>query len=176
MPFFSCKQTKKEEDKNYIDVPGYLRGQLKYLDTVPFAFLKLTKKDSIFSDSQFIPKDQVKQLAESFLVDEIKKGNFEKYFTETTIADETLGLLTITYSLTSGKSAVNRIDVYVDPDKERISQLYMVKSESNQDSSAVQQLLWKHNKSFTLITFVSKKDLPEKITAEKVIWDDSRDQ
>jgi hypothetical protein len=53
--FTSCKNNaKNKEQKSYIDVTGYMNGQLKYFDTVPFAFLKLTRKDTVFTDSQYI--------------------------------------------------------------------------------------------------------------------------
>ena len=61
------------------------------------------------------------------------------------------------------------------PEKERISQLYMIRHEQKGDSSVTQQLLWKHNKSFVLITSTAKKDQPEKVITEKVIWDERED-
>jgi hypothetical protein len=47
-----------------------------------------------------------------------------------------------------------------------------VRHEEKGDSSIVQQLLWKHNKSLVLITSTAKKNQPEKIITEKVIWDE----
>jgi hypothetical protein len=41
-----CKN-KPKEPKDYIDVSSYLKGQLKYIDTVPFAFLKVVQQDSV---------------------------------------------------------------------------------------------------------------------------------
>ncbi|MEQ1798284.1 MAG: hypothetical protein ABL872_10040, partial [Lacibacter sp.] len=75
--FNSCKNAKKEP-KDYIDVSSYLKGQLKYIDTIPFAFLKVVQQDTLFTDSQFITKEQVKQIAGQFLVEELEKKNFEK--------------------------------------------------------------------------------------------------
>ena len=56
-----------------------------------------------------------------------------------------------------------------------ISQLYLIRHEDKGDSLFTQQLLWKHNKSFVLITARAKKNEPENIVTEKVIWDDRED-
>lgn len=174
-PFGSCKN-KKQEPKDYIDVSSYLKGQLKYLDTVPFAFLKVVQQDSIYIDSQFISKEQVKAIAQPFLVKELEKKNFEENFEEVSFADATIQTVTITYEATNKKSPVSRVDIYVNPQKERISQIYLIRHEQKGDSSVTQQLLWKHNKSFVLITSTAKKDQPEKVITEKVIWDDREDE
>jgi hypothetical protein len=173
--FNSCKSQKKEL-KDYIDVSSYLKGQLKYIDSVPFAFLKVAvEQDSIFTDSQFISKEQVKTIIQPFLVKELEKKNFEENFKETSFADATIETVTITYEAENEKSPISRVDIYVNPEKEMISQLYLVRHEAKGDSLFTQQLLWKHNKSFVLITARSKKNEPENIVTEKVIWDDRED-
>ncbi|RXK59747.1 hypothetical protein ESA94_11860 [Lacibacter luteus] len=167
----SCKR-KPKEPRDYVDVSSYLKGQLKYIDTVPFAFLKVVQQDSIYTDSQFITKEQVRAILQPFLVKEIEKKNFEEYFKEVTFADETIESLTLNYEATDEDIPVTRVDIYVNPEKETITQLYLVRHEEKGDSSIVQQLLWKHNKSLVLITSKAKKDQPEKTITEKVIWDE----
>lgn len=175
LSFNSCKNQKKEP-RDYIDVSSYLKGQLKFIDSVPFAFLKVNvEQDSIFTDSQFISKEQVRAIVQPFLVKELEKANFEKYFKETSFADATIETVTITYEAENDQLPVSRVDIYVNPEKERISQLYLVRHEAKGDSLITQQLLWKHNKSFVLITALGKKDEPEHIVTEKVIWDDRED-
>ena len=175
LTFNSCKNQKKEP-KDYIDVSSYLKGQLKYIDSVPFAFLKVVvKEDSIFTDSQFISKEQVRAIIQPFLIKELEKKNFENNFKETSFADATIETVTITYETENDKIPVSRVDIYVNPEKEMISQLYLVRHEVKGDSLFTQQLLWKHNKSFVLITSSAKKNEPENIVTEKVIWDDRAD-
>ncbi len=166
-----CK-SKPKEPKDYIDVASYLKGQLKYIDTVPFAFLKVVQKDSSYTDSQFITKEQVKAIVAPFLIKEIDKKNFEENFKEISFADATIETLTINYEATDDELPVTRVDIYVNPEKETISQLYLVRHEEKGDSTTVQQLLWKHNKSLVLITSTTKKNQPEKVITEKVIWDE----
>lgn len=173
--FNSCKQ-KKKEPRDYVDVASYLKGQIKYIDTVPFAFLKVVQQDSIFIDSQFISKEQVKAYIEPFLVKELGKKEFEKNFKEISFADATIETVTLTYEAENEKSPISRVDIYVNPEKGMISQLYLVRHEEKGDSILTQQLLWKHNKSFVLITGKGKKNEPEQVVTEKVIWDDREEQ
>jgi thiol:disulfide interchange protein len=175
LAFPGCKP-KKKEAKDYVDVSSYLKGQLKHIDTMPFAFLKVLQQDSFYTDSQFISKDQVKAIIQPFLAKEIEKEKFEENFKEMSFADETTETITINYEATTEKSSISRIDIYVNPEKERISQVYLVRHESKGDSAITQQLLWKHNKSFILITSAGKKNETEKTITEKVIWDDREEQ
>lgn len=175
LTFNSCDNQKKEP-KDYIDVSSYLKGQLKYIDSVPFAFLKVVvKEDTIFTDSQFISKEQVRAIIQPFLVKELEKKNFEKNFKETSFADATIETVTITYETENDQLPVSRVDIYVNPEKEMISQLYLIRHETKGDSVFTQQLLWKHNKSFVLVTARAKKNEAENIVTEKVIWDDRAD-
>lgn len=171
---FSCKNQPKEP-KDYIDISSYLKGQLKYIDTIPFAFLKVIQNDSVYTDSQFISKEQVREIVQPFLIKELEKKNFETNFKETSFADATIHTITITYESNSESCPVTRVDVYVNPEKEQISQLYIVRKKETADSSLTQQLLWKHNKSLILITSVIKKD-NEKTVTEKVIWDEREEE
>jgi hypothetical protein len=114
----------------------------------------------------------VKAILQPFLVKEIEKKNFEENFKEVSFADATIETLTINYEAIDDETPVTRVDIYVNPEKETISQLYLVRHEEKGDSSIVQQLLWKHNKSLVLITSTAKKNQPEKIITEKVIWDE----
>lgn len=172
--YSSCKNAKKVP-KDYIDVSSYLKGQLRHIDTIPFAFLKVVQKDSIYTDSQYITKEQVNNIANQFLVEELEKKNFENNFHETSFADATIHTITITYEATNKNSPITRVDVYVNPEKEQISQLYLVRNQERGDSVVSQQLLWKHNKSFVLITTVTKKDGTERNLTERVIWDERED-
>ena len=92
----SCKNQPKEP-KDYIDISSYLKGQLKYIDTIPFAFLKVVQNDSVYTDSQFISKEQVTEIVQPFLIKELEKKNFESNFKETSFADATSHTITITY-------------------------------------------------------------------------------
>ncbi len=164
----SCKNATESEVKNFIDISGYLKGQLAYLDTVPYAFLKVTLKDTVYADSIFLTKKQVNEIINSFLVKELEKKEFEKRFDETTFLDGTINTLTLTYQPKNTSEMIQRVDVYVNPETEQISKIYIVREKD----LVSQQLLWKHNSSFTLITTTMDKQNNETVKTEKVIWNE----
>ncbi|MFY7879477.1 MAG: hypothetical protein ACOVP6_05370 [Lacibacter sp.] len=172
--FSACKNEKKEQ-KNYIDVSGYLRGQLAYFDTVPFGFVRVKLLDTIATDTQYLRKEQVAKIVEPFLTASLKKDAFEDRYIESTFADATIGKITITYTAKKTEDPVQRIVVYVTPGKEVIEKVYLTRTEASEDSSLTQQLLWKHNQSLMLITSVTKKDQTETTVTEKIAWDEEQE-
>lgn len=174
---FGCRTKAKNKNKpqTYIDIAAYLKGQMAYLDTVPFALLRLTQKDSATFDSAFIAKADLQKVVNSFIVPELEKKKFEESFAETSFGDATINTITITYNAIDSINPLQRIDVYVNPENNQIRQVYLVRKYEKADSSFVQQLLWKHNKNCTIITSISLKNQPDKTITEKIIWDETED-
>jgi hypothetical protein len=166
--FIGCKSATETEAKNFIDVSSYLKGQLAYLDTVPYAFLKLTLKDTLYSDSVYLTKKEVNEIISLFLVKELEKKEFEKGFNETTFLDGTINTLTLTYQPKNTIEIIQRVDIYVNPETEQIAKIYIVRKKD----LVSQQLLWKHNSSFTLITTTMDKQNNQEVKTEKVIWNE----
>lgn len=164
-----------KEPVDYIDVTAYLKGQLAYLDTVPFAFLKTTLKDSVYGDSVFITKKQLNEIAGRFLTPQLEKKKFEELYNETSFIDASINTITLTYQPEDAGLPVQRVDVYVNPENGEIKKLYLVRIETKGDSVISQQLLWKHNKSCTLITTKRKGNDPEINISEKINWNDTEE-
>lgn len=173
----ACRsKTPQQEKPDFIDVSAYLKGQLAYLDTVPFAFEKTTLKDSVYTDTVFLNKEQLKALVAPFLTEELEKKNFQRLYKETLFADAGINSITLTYEPeNNGELQVQRVDVYVSPETQQIDKLYIVRSSNSKDSSLTQQLLWKHNKSCSIITTVYKPDQTEKVINEKINWNDTEE-
>jgi hypothetical protein len=167
----SCREKQKSKQEEYIDVAAYLRGQLKYLDSVPHGYLKLTTADTLQPDSVYLTLQQVKDLVLGFIAPELEKDKFSERFEETSFADATLQTITITYRSVSPKNAVERIDVYVNPENGSIHRLYLVQAASSNEHTAKRQLLWTHNQGFTIITTHSREGQQTGSSlTEQVIW------
>lgn len=173
----SCASSDTGKDKpEFIDVASYLKGQLAYMDTIPFAFEKTVLRDSVYTDTSFLTKQQVKEIVLAFLPEEMEKKNFQKLYAETSFADASTNFITLTYEPEEKKDLpVQRIDVYVNPETQEIAKLFMVRKKDTRDSSLTQQLLWKHNKSCKLITTVYKANEQEKVLSEKINWNDTEE-
>jgi hypothetical protein len=167
----SCNSKPPKEKANFMDVAAYLKGQLAYLDTVPLALLKTTLKDTVYSDSVFIKKEELRSLVDAYLVSQLEKEAFENSFEETSFMDATINTITLTYQAIDKELPLQRIDVYVDPETQEIKRMYLVRQEQKKDTSLSQQLLWKHNSSCTIITSQQLKG-QETITNEKIAWNE----
>jgi hypothetical protein len=169
---YSCKSKPAKEKATFMDVASYLKGQLAYLDTVPFAILKTTFKDTIYSDSIYIKKEQLRSLVSSYLLPQLEKESFENSFSENTFIDATINTITLTYNAVDKTLPIQRIDVYVNPETEQIKRIYMVRQEQLKDTSLSQQLLWNHNSSCTIITTYQTGKGQETIINEKITWNE----
>jgi hypothetical protein len=166
----------KKEKPEFIDVASYLKGQLAYLDSIPFSFEKTTLKDSIYTDTVFLSKEQLRTIVMNFLPKELEKENFQKLYQETLFGDADMNTITLTYQPEEKKDlSVQRVDVYVSPETQEISKLYIIRSNQTKDAALVQQLLWKHNKSCKLITTIYKADNTEQVISEKINWNDTEE-
>ena len=174
---FSCNSPASEKEKpEFIDVTAYLKGQIAYIDTVPFAFEKTIFRDSVYTDTSFLTKEQLKSIVLAFLTEELEKNNFQKLYTESSFADASTNFITLTYEPEEKKDLpVQRVDVYVSPETQEIEKLFIVRKNENKDSSLTQQLLWKHNKSCKLITTVYKPNGAEQVISEKINWNDKEE-
>lgn len=166
----------KKEKPDFIDVAAYVKGQLAYLDSIPFSFEKTTLKDSVYTDTVFLNKAELRSLVMLFLPEELEKKNFQRYYEETLFGDAGMNTITLTYQPEEKKDLqIQRVDVYVNPETQEIAKLYIVRRNETKDSTLAQQLLWKHNKSCRIITTVYKPNTPERVISEKINWNDTEE-
>jgi hypothetical protein len=166
----SCKQSSKTKQKDYIDVAGFLKGQLRYLDTVPHGYIKVNDSDTTKPDTVYLTLQQVKELALDFIVPELEIEEFEQRFLETSFADATIQSITITYQSVSKKNTVERVDIYVNPQNGTINRLYMVRVVAMNGKPARKQLLWNYNQGFSIITTLPGAGDADSTTTEHIIW------
>jgi hypothetical protein len=170
--FYSCNNQPEKEKATFIDVAGYLKGQLAFLDTVPLALLKTSLIDTVYTDSMFIQKEKLRAIVNNFLLPQLDKGTFEKSFEETTFMDASINTITLTYNAIDKTLPVQRIDVYVNPETEQIKRIYLVRQQQLKDTTLSQQLLWNHNSSCTIISNRQTSKGEETNTTEKITWNE----
>lgn len=167
--FTSCKNEKKESEK-YINVFGYLKGQLRHLDTVPYGILRVKQIDSTVSDSAFIDIKKVREMTDPFLSLEPDENYFNEHFTQSVFGDATIGTITISYLSKSNKERIERMDVYANPLNGEIKQVYLLIREDSAVKTGKQQLLWTHNKGFSIFESMYNRDGKVSNITNKVIW------
>jgi hypothetical protein len=166
---FGCKSEKKENEK-HINVFGYIKGQLKHLDTVPYGILKIRQVDTAITDSAFIDVKKVREMIEPFMKLEPDEDYFNDHYSQSVFGDATIGTITVSYLSKNTTEAIERMDVYANPTNGEIKQIYILKREDPEKKTGKQQLLWTHNKGFSIFESSVAKNGSESTITNKVIW------
>ena len=181
---FSCNNNDKEkgdklivsnteDSQSYFPVTEFLLGQLKEIDSLPVTPLKIIT-DGDKKDSVWMKKKDIRPFATAFLEPVIDSASMEKYFGEKSFMDQTINAVTLTYDpkiQLPDSIKLNHVDVYIDPGKNKVQRVYMVKEEVKNDESVVTQFTWKVNEWCSIRTI---KQLPGKapeVKEEMMKWD-----
>lgn len=144
-------------------VTDFLSGELSKIEESPVTPL-LTTTQQGHSDSVWIKREDVRKLAAPFLTPVIDSASLSNDFKGTSFMDQTINAVTFTYSpkpAASHASDLSEIDVYINPQKNTVNRIYLVKD--NGDSST--QLTWKPGQWFTIRTISNGA-----VTEKKVKW------
>jgi hypothetical protein len=161
--------------KNFFPVADYIRGEMRYVDSMPLALLKYTVRDNR-TDSGFIHADEFHRIAGEFLLPGLAKENFEKNFSQSSFMDETSGYLTFTYSTLDKDQPLQRVDVLALPaaagtNTNQVKSIFLQTSSISADTVVVKKMLWIAKESLLVITSLQPRNKPAIVSQVKVVWD-----
>lgn len=159
----------KKEPVPVFPITDYLNGQIAEIEKLPVTPLVL-KINGNETDSIWIKREQLKELAQPFLHPVIDSATLNAYFKGKSFLDQTVNAITFTYE--ANKHLPREIDltemnVYVEPEKNEVDRIYLVK---NIGDTAL-QLTWKAGKWFSIRSIVQKDDGSSMVSETKVKWD-----
>ena len=166
----ACKNSEKKSTYPAIDVVGYLKGQLKTLDSTPYGLLKVTEVPGKNPDSTYLNKVSLREHLTPFMIPSIAKEQLELKYRETSFADASIGYVVITYQAKDRDAPVSQIDVYIKPENNSIYQIYISGDLGSADQEEKKQLLWTHNKGCVIITGYDNDTTEKSTITEKIIW------
>lgn len=167
---WGCGSSEKKNQYPAIDVVGYIKGQLKILDSIPYGILKITEYQDSRSDSVFIKKNELPGILQAFLSESISKSALEEDYVEKSFADAGTKTINITYDAKFKDAEINQIAIYVEPLDGTINRLYITGFFETENGVIKKQLLWKHNKGFQIISSGSLQTNDSTSVTEKYIW------
>jgi hypothetical protein len=177
--FSDCKgKEKKTEKSSFISALSVINGQLKDIDTSLYTIIKVNFRDSITSDTEYIPRENIRMVAKDFL--DINDLSPER-FTEENIPGPTERRSTFSYKpIDPAKEEIQRVDFIIDPGmasegKNVIRTIYIDKNISNKDSSVQKKLLWQIDKSFQVTIIKQLPGRPETNSTFRVTWNDDEE-
>ncbi|MDP4261093.1 MAG: hypothetical protein Q8941_01065 [Bacteroidota bacterium] len=173
--FITCKQKKNEkaEKGSFIPVTSIIKAQLNHIDTSFYSISKVTYIDSSHSDTTYIKREDIRNLAADFLaIPDLSKTEY----TEENIPGPLDYQTTITYKpIAPDKGDVQRVDLVIGPDNAaagngQIQSIFIQQSFTNKDSSVVKKMLWQVNRSFQVTITRQLPGGKETYSTYKVIW------
>jgi len=181
--WYGCKQQESQspqqavkdstKQQTFFPVTAYIKGQLREIDSLPITPLKIItingKKDSIW-----MKKEDIRPFAEPFLHPEIDTSNFKDLFIERSFLDQTINAFTFSYDPINklpDTLQLRRWDVYIDPKKNTITRIYIVKEVNNNGKEQTVQLTWKSNQWCKITTIAEQEGKQPDIKEELMKWD-----
>jgi hypothetical protein len=171
----SLKPTEKDSTQNqtFFPVTDYIRGQLSEIDSLPVTPLKIVTYNGK-QDSIWMKKEDIRPFAQPFLYPEIDTTNLKALFIERSFLDQTINAFTFSYDPIDklpDTLQLRRWDVYIDPKKNTIKRIYIIKETSNKGSIQTLQLTWKSDQWCKITTITEQSGKPADIKEELMKWD-----
>lgn len=173
----SCKQ--KQEDKKFISIVSLIKKQVAHVDTSLYPIMKIMIKDSVNSDTVYIPREEFASVAKDFLTipDLSDQKVAQKFKEEAPRYDELLNRVIITYTpINPDKEETKKQEMLVTPSPagDKVNNIIIIKESSNRDSFLQKKMLWQLDKYFQVVTTSQKKGQPEQTTIMKVSWNEDK--
>ena len=163
------------EDKNNISVipiTEFLKGQLKEIENSPVTPVKITIEDGKV-DSIWVTRDSIRTFAGPFLTPEIDSASLSSYFEGTSFFDQSVNAVTLTYEANSKiPEGINlrHMDIYIRPEQNEITRVYMVKEIPMTNGSKTLQLTWNPGKNCSKLTIIEENGKEPRVKEENIIW------
>ena len=182
--FFLCachgKETNQDqivnntgENQSFFPVTEFLLGQLKEIDSLPVTPLKIII-DNDERDSIWLKKNDIRTFAIPFLSPVIDSISMQNFFEEKSFMDQTINAITLSYDPIKklpDSMKLNHWDVYIDPQKNTVQRIYMVKEEIINGTTVTTQLTWKVNKWCSIRTIEQQLKMVPRVKEQIMKWD-----
>ena len=181
--FLSCKNNQQTagnsdvqdttaQSSPFLPVGAILNNDKKLADTFATAFLKRVETGS-HKDSAFINPAEFNRLSMAFFPSVLMdSAAFRQHYNESSIMDETTGLLNFIYTAKDVSDSLHQVVVYISPTQttDQTNRVYMEHAFKQGDTLVQQKLTWKLKQYFYILTIRQPATGDAVITNEKVIW------
>jgi len=155
-----------------LPVTSFLKGQLLEIDSMATTPLKITAENGK-TDSVWLKLKDIRLAAAPFLTPVIDSATMTSLFSEKSFLDQTINAYTFTHDpkvKLPDSMDLRHWDVYMSPQTNTITRIYMVKEKTEQNVKIITQLTWFSNKWFSIRTITQTPGKEPEIKEEKMIW------
>jgi len=157
-------------NKEYFPVTAYIRGQLAELRQDGLNPLKYVTTGT-HKDSSWVKIENLEKEMQEFLTPVIDTANVSHLFKEARFNDQTINAITFSYDPLSrlpDSFTIRHWDVYIDPARNTVRRIYLVKRLPDKES----QLTWQSGKWCKITELDIKDNMPHEIIKETFYnWD-----
>ena len=164
---------------SFFPVTSFLQGEINKFDNMPVIPLKTIRYNGK-TDSLWIKAGDIKAFAQPFLTPLIDSTNMLAFYNENSFMDQSINFVTLTYSLKQGISDpalhLRNWDVYIDPEKQTVQRVYMVKEEQLNGKMQTIQLTWKTGNWCKIVSIPEGSNNVNDVKEETITWNFSDNQ
>ena len=160
------------ENQSFFPVTEFILGQLNATDSLPITPVKISIIGNN-QDSAWLKKEDIRKFASPFLQPVIDSISMQKYFTEKSFMDQTINAITFSFDAKvklPDSIKLNHWDVYIDPQKNTVQRIYLVKGEVINGASVITQLTWKTDKWCSIRTITQQPGKDPLVKEEIMKW------
>src|SRR5688572_2943807 len=123
--------TADSTEKVYFPVQEFLRGEIRYVDSLPVGIMKYTTTGTRI-DSGYIQPPEFRALAYEFLSGDLEEERFRENFEEVSFYDQGTRYSTFNYSPKTDNTEIKRVDVIAAPglQYDKVNSIYIEKKGS----------------------------------------------
>ncbi|MFM2139397.1 MAG: hypothetical protein RJA57_1704 [Bacteroidota bacterium] len=178
----SCRSKPKTPAASFISVVSLIRSEVADIDTSLYPIVKVVTRDSLHTDTSYIPREAFAREARDFLdiPDLADPKVAARYREEAPVYDQSIGRVIFRYlPLQPEQEEIKSQELLATPvpgQDARINNIIIVREISNRDSFLQKKLLWQVKRSFQIVTTTQKPGQPEVTTVTRVTWNDPSNQ
>ena len=153
-------------------VTEFLKGQLKEMDSAEITPLKVVIINGK-TDSIWLKREDIRTNAVPFLTPLIDSAAMSPFFSEKSFLDQTINAYTFSYDpkmKLPDSIKLTHLDVYMNPQTNTITRIYMVKEYVENNTDITTQLTWLVDKWYSIRTITQQEGKQPDVKEVKMIW------
>ena len=181
LTFSACHSANKTDDsstENQASTPSafpvteFLKGQLREMDSAAITPLEIVTINGK-TDSIWLKREDIRTNAAPFLTPLIDSASMSPFFTEKSFLDQTINAYTFSYDpkvKLPDSIKLTHWDVYMSPQTNTITRVYMVKEYAENKADITTQLTWLVDKWYSIRTITQQEGKQPEVKEVKIIW------
>jgi PBP1b-binding outer membrane lipoprotein LpoB len=177
---FSCTEKKKAESKGFISVVSLIEKQVAHVDTSLYSIVQVISKDSLHTDTTYIPREKFRETAREFLeLPDLTNPEVAARFKEDKMYDTLYRRVIITYTpLDLKKEEYKKIELLISQEikedgSNKVTNIIADRVINNRDGFLEKKFLWQTDRSFLIVTSTQQPGQPEITSTNRVTWNEA---